>query len=209
MGDVFLGGVVSFRFDGEEVGAAEVEVDEDAAALEGDLGRSKNIFLVSGSVLTLIGEVVVGSSRGEKRDAALLRGVVGGVPSSCNGAGSKALVPAEGGREGLASSKLWFSAIILSTSPSSGVRSLVRVCLFFGVVGLDAGAGAEDKGDAVTLSVVEAGATAAAVFVIGAVAASFVDFALADRLLLERAMLALPAAKCAAMPLLGAILGRV
>lgn len=80
VGEVDFGGVVSFRFVGEEVEAevaVEVEVD-----LEGDLGRSKNILFVSGSVRTEMGDVVVGSRSGDAKRVARLRGVEGGVPSN-------------------------------------------------------------------------------------------------------------------------------
>lgn len=79
VGEEDLGGVESFRFVGEEVEAAE------ALDLEGDLGKRRNILLVSGSVRTEIGDVVVGSRRGDVKRVARLRGVVGGVPNRSAG----------------------------------------------------------------------------------------------------------------------------
>lgn len=93
-----------------------------------------------------------------------------------------------------------------STSPSSGVLSRVRVCLFavdfFGVVGFgtDGAAGEDGAGSSDA-----AGGSAAVDAAVGgaALAASLVDLDLSERAV--RLMLALDAAKCEAMPLLGAM----
>lgn len=173
---------------------------------------------MSGSVRTEMGEVVVGSSSGDKRAfrTVEVRGMDGGVPSSDSGGSSDGAVVAGGKRDGLAWRRLWFSAMIRSTSPSSGVLSRVRVCLltaaFFGVGGL-AGA-VEDSAAEATMSKFDAEAEAepprfcasespAFASVVAEVAASLPFLDLADRLL--RLMLGLDAAKCAAMPLLGAM----
>lgn len=76
MGEVDLGGVVSFRFVGEEVAGVAAE-----AALEGDLGSMRNILFLSGSVRTEIRDLVVGSRSGDAKRVARLPGVQGGVPS--------------------------------------------------------------------------------------------------------------------------------
>lgn len=120
VGEVFFGGVVIFRFVG-------LDVEGVLASFEGDLGSMRNIFLVSGSVRTLIGDIWVGSRRGEDR---LALGVAGGVPRSDSGAASFSAMngaEVEEAREGEDSSTSCCSAIIRSTSPSSGVRSLVLV----------------------------------------------------------------------------------
>lgn len=100
VGEVDLGGVVSLRFDGLD-GPADAPAGLDGL---GDLGRRRNIFFVSGSVRTEIGDICVGSRSGEKRaerEPAL--GVVGGVPSSVSGASSVGAAEAlEEAREGLA-----------------------------------------------------------------------------------------------------------
>lgn len=73
-GEVDLGGVVILRLLGLELLAE---------GLDGERLSRRYILLVSGSVRTDIGEVWVGSSSGEEREA---RGVVGGVPRSDTGA---------------------------------------------------------------------------------------------------------------------------
>lgn len=97
-----------------------------------------------------------------------------------------------------------------STSPSSGVRSRVRVCRravgFFGVGGFDDGTAESSAADA-TLSKLAFGAGCGAAEVeVASLTPGFA--ALADLLLLLREMEAFEAVKCAAMPLLGAIVAR-
>lgn len=93
-----------------------------------------------------------------------------------------------------------------STSPSSGVLSRVRVCLFavdfFGVAGFGTdGAAGEDGAGSFDAA---RGSTAVDPVVGGvALAASLVDLDLSERAV--RLMLAFDAAKCEAIPLLGAM----
>lgn len=117
----------------------------------------------------------------------------GGVPRSSRGGSAR--VEDEGRRDGLAERSDWFSAMMRSTSPSSGVRRRVRVCRFFGVVGF----GVIDGFGATSLAIevdADSGAGCTEPTLLTGAAASFASFDLADRLLLLRLILALePAVK--------------